>query len=223
MFKTRVFRVLIVTLMLTGLLVAGGAWVLTEQDRSFADQSDLDRAAAYRFEHMRGMSSCEDHHRDTVTRARAAFLAAGLRDAPLIGVVTPTFEGAMAAGFHDTRIEVLHFSGATGYSNAETWFQTLAADPVTVSLTPEASYALQAPLVRLARYPNAEVRGGFDGNSYVLSWGDACARTWSPRKEDGPSAGVAAILDALGTASPSAQTLDALARSITEQERATTR
>ena len=216
--RPRTSHVIAASLVLTGAIVFAAHLAFIAPSRS-EHQADVDKIAAYRYEHVRGMTRCESYHTDTISRARRALRMAGIPDPGLIAVVTPTFHGAGVVAFTDSAIHVLRFSGDTGYTRPEAWFDMPEGPPVITPIAYEQAHTILAPLIRHARYPSSAARRGHDGVVYLLDWAGECSYTWSPREGDGPSELIARMLDEIMASPASVEVLEGLSHDIANMER----
>jgi len=178
-------------------------WLLDSPPTLSATQADLDRALKHRFEHGRGLSPCDLSDRHELMRmARAALTRAGVPSVPLVAVIAPTFSGAKVVAFGNSNITVVSFAGDTGYTPLEFWFSKPLQARTLIAVSPREQYTITAPLIRHTQYASTTSRGGLDGVTYFLDFGDHCAYTWSPRKDDGPSSLIAGILQELAKPAP---------------------
>ncbi len=212
-------RVIVLSLLIGLAVSAALAWSMARQDHQADDHLELERRAAYRFEHYRGLTPCDPETLDITSAARAALRREGVTDSGMVAIVAPTFHGAKVAGFGTSAIDVLHFKGDTGYTRPEAWFQVVNGKPVSIPLSPRDHFAIVTPLSRHIRFADTRSRSGLDGVTYFLELGGHCGYSWSPRREDGPSGLIAELLKELAQPQPSLEALLILAAEIDQQDR----
>ncbi|HVI25361.1 MAG TPA: hypothetical protein VM576_04100 [Xanthomonadaceae bacterium] len=203
-----------------GCLVLGGHVLMagdgTRYDHRGAERAErLAQAAARRFEDGRGLTPCDMPARELMEAAQAKLVVLGESRANPIVIVAPTFSEVKVVAFEPDLIRTYRFPGSSGAAvPSSTWFAGPAQKVGEMSMSPQVSQEIVAPLARHVRYAMTTPMFGMDGVTFYFGYGASdCAFTWSPGGR-GPARLMTDLVEEASSRSPSVAKLRSLAAAI---------
>ena len=175
----------------------------------------LERLAAFRFEHRRGLSPCEIEARDLTDGLLTYARRTPGPEPELVALIAPTFGELRLIVFRQDLVQVYRIPGQTGFDfPSSKW---LVPDPESIGqlrMSKRGYQQVSMSILRHVRYPMTARERGMDGASYYLvDSRQNCAMAWHPTTS-GPSRAIVDILLASSGLKSNEAQLIALAQSV---------